>query len=195
MNIRNVKTNRQKHFYTVLFLNNYFPKKEQVNNYIDKPKVFEIKNNTQTANIYWFEDTKLFVRHNLRLPLTLEMWDAEGNPIFYCPILKDDIDSLSVGEIIKESNTSLVLNFDNIKKPAAGEIYKLAMRSLPIFDLKTTEPSLPTLPLDERIEANQTGLAIIFRRNSLEALFDLIAEFDETYWHSMEKTFDLQYLT
>ena len=157
--------------------------------------MFEIKNNTQTANIYWFEDTKLFVRHNLRLPLTLEMWDAEWNPIFYCPILKDDIDSLSVGEIIKESNTSLVLNFDNIKKPAAGEIYKLAMRSLPIFDLKTTEPSLPTLPLDERIEANQTGLAIIFRRNSLEALFDLIAEFDETYWHSMEKTFDLQYLT
>lgn len=39
------------------------------------------------------------------------------------------------------------------------------------------------------------GLAIIFRRQSLDALFDLIADFDETYWHTFDKSFDMQYLT
>ena len=36
---------------------------------------------------------------------------------------------------------------------------------------------------------------MVFRRHSLDSLFDLIAEFDDTYYHSLEKSADLQYLT
>ena len=64
-----------------------------------------------------------------------------------------------------------------------------------MFDLKSQTYTLPQLPLDEQIEQNITGLAIVFRRNSLDALFDLFAEFDESYWHTLEETYDLQYLT
>lgn len=194
MDIRNIKTNKHKYFYTVLFLNNYFAPKNTVNE-TPKTKYFEITENSNSATVKWIDDNTLFVRHNLKLPITLEMWNAQGKPIFYCPILKDDIESVTIGEICKESDTSLTLGFNDIKKPEGNEVFKLAIKSLPAFDLKEQNIVTTELPLDERIENNQTGLAIIFRRNSMQALFDLVAEFDETYWHSMQQTYDLQYLT
>ncbi len=195
MNVRNIKNNKHKYFYTVLFLNDYYPKKQTASAETPETKIFDIMKDSNSSSVKWLDENKLWVRHNLRLPVTLEMWNADGQPIFYCPILKDDIDSFSVGEITKESDFTLTLGFNNIKKPEGNEIYKLAIRSLPLFDLKQQAFTLPSLPLDVKAAECQTGLAIVFRRNSLDALFDLIAEFDESYWHSMEQTFDLQYLT
>jgi hypothetical protein len=191
----NVQNKKVKYFYTVLFLNNYYPKRPKPSATIPETKVFDIMADTNTSSVKWLDETTLYVRHNLKLPLTLEMWNAEGQPIFYCPILKDDIDSLSVGDIAKESDTSITLKFDNVEKPVGNQIFKLAMKSLPLFDLKQQAFTLPELPLDVKAIEDQTGLAIVFRRHSLDALFDLIAEFDETYWHSLEQTYDLQYLT
>jgi hypothetical protein len=85
--------------------------------------------------------------------------------------------------------TADVLSYQN-----GNEVYRLAIRSLPLFDLSEQKIKLPKLPVDQKI-AHQTGLAIVFRRHSLDALFDLIADFDESYWHSLEQGFDLQYLT
>ena len=192
MDIRNIKTNKPKYFYTVLFLNNYYPPAPAA-----KPvtKLFEITEDSNSATVKWLDDKTLRVQHNLKLPVTLEMWDANNKPVFYCPILKDDIDSMTIGEICKESDYAITLGFSEVPKPQGNEVYKLAIKSLPAFDLKEQAITLPSLPLDERAVSNPTGLAIVFRRNSLDSLFDLIAEFDETYWHSMEQTFDLQYLT
>ena len=196
MNIHNIHSKKTQYFYTVLFLNNYYPKKEvKPEAVIPETKLFEICADTNTSTIKWLTPDKLWVRHNMRYPLTLEMWNAYNEHIFYCPILKEDIDSLTVGNVVIESGTSLVLSFTDNPPPRGNEIFKLAIRSLPLFDLKHQDFKLPQLPLDQRIENNQTGLAIIFRRNTLDSLFDLIAEFDETYWHSMEQNFDLQYLT
>lgn len=194
MNVSNICPTRKKYFYTVLFLNNYYPPKPKSEAFKPETKIFEISEDTNSSNVKWLSDGKLWIRHNLKFPITMEMWDANGVPNFYCPILKDDIDSLSVGEIVIESNTTLTLDFTNISKPSGNEVFKLAMRSLPLFNLKDQSFKLPSLPLDEQID-NQTGLAIIFRRNSLDALFDLIAEFDESYWHSMAESYDLEYLT
>jgi hypothetical protein len=194
MNIRNINTNKPVYFYTVLFLNNYFPAKQES---AEKPvtKLFEVSADSNSATVKWLDDETLFVRHNLKLPITLEMWDANNKPIFYCPILKDDIESMSVGDICKESDTSITLGFSNVQKPQGNQVYKLAIKSLPAFDLKEQNIVTTDLPLDEQVQTNQTGLAIIFRRNSLDSLFDLICSLDETYWHSMEETYDLQYLT
>jgi hypothetical protein len=194
MNIRNVQNNRTKYFYAVLFLNDYYPKVSETAT-IPETKVFDITANSNSVSVKWLNDTTLYVRHNLQLPLTLEMWNAKGEPIFYCPILKSDIDSLSVGEIAIESSTAIIMNFTNVAKPVGSEVFKLAMKSLPTFDLKQEAFVSPDLPTDIKACSTQQGLAIVFRRHSLDALFDLIAEFDETYWHSMEETYDLQYLT
>jgi hypothetical protein len=173
MNIRNIKTNKPVYFYTVLFLNNYFPAKQEL---ADKPvtKLFEITEASNSATVKWIDDNTLFVRHNLKLPITLEMWNADGKPIFYCPILKDDIESMSIGDICKESDTSITLGFSNVQKPQGNQVYKLAIKSLPAFDLKEQNIITTDLPLDEQVQSNQTGLAIVFRRNSLDSLFDLI---------------------
>ena len=39
------------------------------------------------------------------------------------------------------------------------------------------------------------GMAIVFRRHNIDALMDLIVEFDETYWHSLAESSTLKYLT
>lgn len=225
MNYNNVKPKREKYFYTVLFLNDYFPRKPLAA--VPETKYFDIQKDTNNTFVKWKECTHhleteeskykdlyeeyniepeelpvngddkhchLWIRHNLKYPITLEMWDDKGKPIFYCPILKDDTQSLSVGEIIIEKNNGLIIDFTHIKKPEGNQTYKLGMRSLPLFNLEQQSFHLPPLPLDEII-ANQTGLAIVFRRKSVDALFDLITEFDESYWHSLETSFDLQYLT
>ena len=49
--------------------------------------------------------------------------------------------------------------------------------------------------LDELISEQPVGMAIVFRRHSLDALMDLIVDFDETYWHSLAEGNDLKYLT
>ena len=195
MNARNVQNKKTKYFYTVLFLNDYYPKKPAEVATIPETKVFNIMADSNTSNIKWLDESTLYVRHNLKLPLTLEMWNAQGEPIFYCPVLKADIESLTIGDIAVSSPTAITLGFTSVAKPQGNEIFKLAMKSLPTFDLKNQDFTLPDAPLDVKALENQTGLAIIFRRHSLDALFDLIAEFDETYWHSMEQTYDLQYLT
>ena len=77
------------------------------------------------------------------------------------------------------------------------------MKTLPSFDT-TSERLQPeqsqdtrnvAKALDEIVKATQTGVAIVFRRNSLDAHFDLLAEFDETYLHSLAESSDLKYLT
>lgn len=223
MNCTNIKPKKKKYFYTVLFLNNYFPPKPIT--VVPETKYFDIKSDSDSTLVKWKEcdhvneeseyndlyeeydietsnvfpngnDKKchLWIKHNLKYPLTIEMWDNTGKPIFYCPILKDDINSVSVGEIIIEKNNALVIDFSKIKKPEVGQTFKLGMRSLPLFNLEQQSFHLPPLPEDTLL-ANQTGLAIVFRRNSVDALFDLITEFDESYWHSLENSFDLRYLT
>lgn len=199
MDIRNVNEQHvKKYFYTVLFLNNYFPKPVAPTTQ-SEIKIFDI---TETipeelqTNVKWLDSNKLWVQHGLQLPITLEMWDDQQTPIFYCPIIKTEQDSIiKLGDITIESETTLLLNFENIEKPTEDKVYKLAIRSLPAFDLTNQVYNLPPLPLDEKIDVNKTGLAIVFRRNSLDALFDLIVQFDESYWHSLEQNYDLQYLT
>ena len=191
MNTLNIHPNKPKYFYTVLFLDNYFPKAK----FPEKTavtKIFDISADTNNSTVKWLTNKELLVRHNLCLPITLEMWNAKNEPIFYCPILKKDVKNYMVGNISIESETTLKFDFTDIETPVGIEVFKLAIRALPLFDLE--KPYFPKFPLDECVD-NQTGLAIVFRRNSLDALFDLIVEFDESYWHSLETTYDLQYLT
>ena len=199
MNVRNVnEQHRKKYFYTVLFLNDYFPKPAPPvpQSEIKVFDVIETIPEESQINIKWLDENTLWVQHGLRLPITLEMWNDQGEPIFYCPIIKTEQDSIiKLGDITIESENTLLLNFENIEKPTEDKVYKLAVRSLPAFDLTNQVYTLPPLPLDEQIDENKTGLAIIFRRHSLDSLFDLIVQFDESYWHSLEQNFDLQYLT
>lgn len=200
---------REKYFYTVLFLDDYFPKKETSKNgaeyQVEKPvlKSFSIKNDTNTADIKWLDENTLYIRHGLQLPLTLEMWNAEGKPVFYVPLLKEGIDSITVGHIVVESSHAITLHFapDN-PKPADGETFTLSMKTLPTFDTKSdrlekvTNDTQKTLDAFENIiDADKTGVAIVFRRNSLDAHTDLEVEFDEMYLHSLSDSYDLRYLT
>ena len=217
MNIRNIQGRRTKYFYTILFLDNYYPPTDsRPNAWEPQTKIYDITNTTNSSSVHWTseidpEDSSktlyhLHVRHNLPLPITLEMWNdpedpKQRRPIFYCPILQDDAEMMSVGGVVRESNTSITLEFGHGDEecgcaplPKDGEVFRLAIRTLPLFNLTEHSVKLPSLPLDEKV-GTQTGLAIVFRRNSMDALFDLITEFDETYWHSLEQGFDLQYLT
>lgn len=197
INRQNISKTRKSYFYTVLFLNDYYPTTLPASNTSTKPetKIFDITETSNSSSVKWLPGNKLWVRHNLPLPITLEMWDETGKPIIYVPILKDNIDSITIGNVVCEGNTSIVIDFTGMQTPLNNKTYKLAVRSLPLFDLEENNFHMPTsLPVDQKL-TQQTGLAIIFRRHSMDALFDLIAEFDESYWHSMAESFDLQYLT
>lgn len=200
----------EKYFYTVLFLDDYYPERRSSstaseNLRVETPilKTFEIKKDTNTENIKWMKDGDdlcLFVRHMLPLPITLEMWNAEGKPIFYCPLLKKGIDSISVGQIVIEDNFSLKLYFDGeVAPPEEDETFKLSLKTLPSFDTTSDrlvkDVNTVSKALDEIIDVDKCGLAIIFRRNSLDSHFDLECEFDESYLHSLAEANDLKYLT
>lgn len=191
----NHDSHRKSYFYTVLFLDNYYPHKHHDPAIKPITKMFDITEDVNTANLKWLDANKLLVRHNLPLPVSVEMWDHENRPILYCPILAKDVDSITMGDIAVESNGSLILYFTRINKPQFNQVYKLVVRSQPNFDLGDGRPQLPLPPLPEDQCYRPTGLAMIFRRHSLDALFDLIAEFDNAYYHSLEKSADLQYLT
>lgn len=185
MEIRDVREqHKRKYFYTILFLNNYFLQIPKQNTEHTDIITYQIKEDTDTENIKWVNENILSVKHNLMLPITLEMWDNNNNPIFYSPIILEDIDNLSVGDITRVSKYELEMNFTNIVKPTGDQEYKLALRSLPMFNLK-----------ENNYPEQKIGLAIIFRRYNLDSLFDLIVQFDESYWHTLEQNFDLQYLT
>lgn len=110
MNIHNIHSKNIKYFYTILFLNNYYPKKEKsIQAQVPETKLFEICADTNTSNIKWLPDGRLWVRHNMKYPLTLEMWNAQDKPIFYCPILKEDIDSITVGDVAIESRIRIII--------------------------------------------------------------------------------------
>ena len=182
---------RKNYFYTVLFLDDYYSQKP----YEPTPpvtKMFNITEDVDTSNLKWLDNNRLLVRHNLQLPISVEMWDNNNHPLLYCPILAKDIDNITMGDIAIESGTSLIIYFTRINKPQFNQVYKLVIRSQPNFDLQDKAPS-NTLP---SFNCNRPrGLAVVFRRHSLDSLFDLIAEFDDTYYHSLEKSADLQYLT
>ena len=200
-----------KYFYAVLFLDDFYPERavDNTNNEyqsLEPPKLkkFKITKNTCTESVKWSEDGMvLSVRHNLPLPLTLEMWNNDDQPIFYCPLLKKGIDSISVGNVVIESDWTVSLHFnDDNPPPAEGETFVLALKTLPSFDTKSlrtveeaTDIKNVNKALDEMIYTGQTGKAIIFRRNSLDSLFDLIVDFDESYWHSLAEGSNLKYLT
>ena len=196
---------REKYFYTVLFLDDYYPERitdttagntEQLE--VPKVKKFEITKTTNTENVKWLDDNTLFVRHNLRLPLTLEMWNNENRPVFYCPVLKEGIDSITVGSVVIESSRSLTLHFtEENPPPEEGETFILAMKELPSMDAfnNRTVTNNISNSLDENILSEPVGMAIVFRRRTLDELFDLIADFDESYWHSLAEGTDLKYLT
>ncbi len=189
----NYKQNRKKYFYTILFLDNYYPAQPDI---CQKSitKQFKISEDMNTANVKWLDDTRLLVRHNLQLPVSVEMWDQNNKPLVYCPILTKDIESISVGDVTVESEGSLIIYFTHINKPEFNQIYTLVIKSQPNFNLENgNKPILPELP--ENSQHNVNGLAIIFRRYSLDSLFDLIAEFDNAYFHSLEESADLKYLT
>jgi hypothetical protein len=121
MNVRNVSERKAKYFYTVLFLNDYYPDPDPRPSATEpQTKVFNITKDINSANVKWIvkeEDGEqhyfLKVNHFLPLPLTLQMWDAEGNPIFYCPILQDDVQLISIGGVTIEKNSSLLIDFGN----------------------------------------------------------------------------------
>lgn len=200
---------QQKYFYTILFLDDYYPERINDGTTVREPefleipelKKFEITNRTNTENVKWLDTNTLYVRHNLKLPLTLEMWNADNKPIFYCPVLKEGIDSISVGQVVIESNRSITLHFNEENPPPAdGESYILSMKELPSMDAmnkRTSSNDIINLSnaLDEIISAEPVGLAIVFRRRTIDELFDLIADFDESYWHSLSQGTDLKYLT
>ena len=201
----------QKYFYTVLFLDDFYPRTEvdpatRVHQELPQLKMLEVTSESNSQDLKWLDKNTLFVRHNLPLPLTLEMWNDEGKPIFYCPVLKEGIDSISVGQVVIESSRSLTLHFnEDVRPPQEGETFKLSLKTLPGMDTKSerlakyTESTKDTQrighALDEIIKAEQTGVAIVFRRHSLDAHFDLLAEFDENYLHSLAESSDLKYLT
>jgi hypothetical protein len=199
---------KQKYFYTVLYLDDYYPERKYDKTtdnevqHVEIPvlKNFDITAQTNTENVKWLDENVLYVRHNLKLPLTLEMWNADGKPIFYCPLLKEGIDSISVGQVVVESSRAITLHFnEEILPPKGNEVFKLAIKTLPNFD--TTSNRLVNdvqkvgKALDEIISSQPVGMAIVFRRHNIDALFDLIVDFDETYWHSLAEGNDLKYLT
>lgn len=197
----------EKYFYTVLFLDDYYSERRTSSTVSENLKVetpilksFEITSETNSENVKWLDSNTLYVRHNLQLPITLEMWNAEGKPIFYCPLLKEGIDSISVGQVIIESSRSISLHFtEEVPPPAEGETFKLSMKTLPSFDTTSERLAKDTetvsKALDEILDTQKYGLAIIFRRNSLDSHFDLEVEIDESYLHSMADSNDLKYLT
>jgi hypothetical protein len=199
----------QKYFYTILFLDDYYPERrcdqttvEDNYKHIETPilKNFDITKDTNNESIFWNDENTLVVRHNLPLPLTLEMWNAAGKPIFYCPLLKENIDSLSVGQVVLESKRTITLHFnEDNPPPTRGETFKLAMKTLPSFDT-TSLREIETIKkagkaLDEIIATQPVGMAIVFRRHNIDALMDLIVDFDESYWHSLSEGTTLRYLT
>ena len=201
---------QQKYFYTVLFLDDYYPERKYDSTTVEEPsqleipelKKFEITAETNTENVKWQDENTLFVRHNLKLPLTLEMWNEDEKPIFYCPILKEGIDSISVGQVVIESNRSITLHFNEDNPPPSGnQTFILALKELPSFDAtsqrlaKNNSVKQLSKALDEIIDVKPIGMAIVFRRRTLDELFDLIADFDESYWHSLAIGNDLKYLT
>jgi len=199
---------QQKYFYTVLFLDDYYPERkydsttEEEFQQVEIPelKKFEIKEDTNTENVKWQNENTLYVRHNLKLPLTLEMWDDQNKPIFYCPILKEGIDSISVGQVVIESTRSITLHFNEDNPPPKGEqTFILAVKELPAFDASSKRIAKGykniSKALDEIIDVKPIGMAIVFRRRTIDELFDLIADFDESYWHSLAAGNDLKYLT
>jgi len=199
---------RDKYFYTILFLDDYFPAMpknwKEFEYQVELPKLrsFEISADTNTTDVKWIDGNTLYVRHGLTLPLTLEMWNAEGKPIFYVPLLKEGIDSISVGQVVIESTHTihLIFNEDN-PPPAQGETYKLSLKTLPQFDttsnrlVNKNDVAKTDKAFDELIDVNKTGMAIVFRRNSMDAHFDLEVEFDEMYLHSLSDAHDIRYLT
>ena len=196
---------REKHFYTILFLEDYFPKKSKEDEYhVELPelKKYKITNKTNTDEVKWKELNVLQVKHGLTLPLTLEMWDDKGKPIFYVPLLKEGIDSISVGQVVIESESTILLYFNEENPmPQEGETFKLALKTLPQFD--TTSERLVKKDIDvdnakkffdEAFEVKKTGVAIVFKRHNLEAHFDLIEEFDNVYLHTEDQAHDVRYL-
>jgi len=126
---------KEKYFYTVLFLDDYYPERmkdstAQETERLEIPEVkkFEIKSTTDTENVKWIDENTLFVRHNLKLPLTLEMWNNENKPVFYCPVLKEGIDSISVGSVIIESSRSITLHFNEDNPPPESRLPMLLLR-------------------------------------------------------------------
>ena len=186
---------RKSYFYTVLFLDNYYPQKPVDPSTQSVTKMFDITEDVNTSNLKWLDANKLLVRHNLPLPVSVEMWDHENRPLLYCPILAKDVDNITIGDIAVESGSSLIIYFTRINKPQFNQVYKLVVRSQPNFDLNNGNPQIPLPLLPEHQCPRPRGLAMIFRRHSLDALFDLISEFDNAYYHSLEKSADLQYLT
>lgn len=200
----NHKHHAEKYFYTILFLDNYYNQPD-INRPIMPPvkpnggqlKSWDICEDTETANIHWIDENRLYVRHNLQMPITLQMWDHQKNTIVYCPILKLNVDNVTMGNVQVDSPRSIIINFDTDKKPRFNQVYHLAIRSLPDFSLSPQEHQICEKPLSHLIEMPKmkNGLALIFRRNTLDGLYDLIAEFDDAYYHSLDDSSDLRYLT
>ena len=200
-----------KYFYAVLFLDDFYPERAVDNTTADyqsqiempKLKKFEITKSTNTENVKWLDENTLYVRHNLPLPLTLEMWNNEDKSIFYCPLLKEGIDSISVGQVVIESSKTITLHFnEDNPPPTSKETFVLALKTLPSFDTKSLRTVADSADirnvsraLDELTNYGKTGKAIIFRRHSLDSLFDLMVDFDESYWHSLAEGSNLKYLT
>ena len=198
----NHQAHAQKYFYTVLFLDNYFHHSENKDSYMPRRNEGELKSynisaDTDTASIKWLDDNRLYVRHNLPLPITLEMWDQNNKPIVYCPILKLDVNNVTLGDVVINDERSVIINFYHTKKPVYNQIFKLSIKSLPAFKLRPDEFDEHAKSLFDVVDkpTEQGGIAFVFRRNSLDGLYDLISEFDQAYYHSLQSNSDLKYLT
>lgn len=198
---------RDKHFYTILFLDDYFPKRETPKEFeyqVELPKIvnFNITKDTDTEDIKWLNENTLYVRHGLQMPLTLEMWNDDGKSVFYVPLLKEGIDSISVGQVVIESKYAITLYFNEENPPPAeGETFKLALKTLPAFDTTSdrvvkndSDVKKINRVFEELVDCDKSGLAIVFRRHNLDAHFDLELEFDKMYLHSLEESYDLRFL-
>ena len=58
MNVSNICPTRKKYFYTVLFLNNYYPPKPTSEAFKPETKIFEISADTNSSSVKWLPDGK-----------------------------------------------------------------------------------------------------------------------------------------
>lgn len=195
---------RDKYFYTVLFLDNYF-KEPQNQNYTGMTIYTDITATfSKSSPVQWDSENpdKLIIHHNLRLPVSLEIWDETSKPLLYAPILKQGLDSITIGTYtctVNDNDNTIIINFNGSRKPVMEEKFLLGIKEIPDFRLDPVSlnqsETLQTLEQFMAVPKYQcVGLAIVFRRNSLEALFDLISDFDEAYFKSMEDSTEIKYL-
>ena len=185
---------RQKRFYAVALLDKYY--EDQMEHQPPKrpkraiQKTVQIKADSQSETVQWIDTDHVRIEHGLSLPITLQIWDNQMKPCVYAPILKMGAQTVTLGKVTVQSQTSVVVDFTGQKKPMLDQIWTLKAKHLEELSLAgQTCPSQKSLgQLAHFPRVRQRGLALVFRRATLDSLFDLISQFDDQWWHSSDES-------